>query len=245
MSALIITGASSAIAIGYLELLEKRSSECVAFCQYHSHAEELTALARRAKYVEVVPYRCDLSDEMSVPSWIEAISEYDVSVTDILHLSALPLEYQRIKEYSWDVFSDMLKVQVNSLNQLARTFFPHMAKEREGRVAVLLSSCTIGTPPNFMSMYVMLKYALHGFIRSAAVEYGKKGIRINGVSPGMIRTRFLRNLDDRIVEAAEKENALGRLITVDEVVRAIDYLLSDASAPLNGTNLNLTGGEVM
>ena len=245
MGALIVTGASSAIALGYLGLLEERSVERIAFCQYHSHSEELAAFTERATHVQVVPFRCDLCDEASTIDWIDTIMASGVAVTDILHLAAMPLEYGRIKEYSWDSFSKMLKVQVDSMNKIAKTFFPQMAKQREGRVAVLLSSCTIGVPPNFMSTYVMCKYALLGFIKSAAVEYGKKDLRINGVSPEMIRTRFLRNLDDRIVEAAEKGAALGRLITVDEVVRAIDYLLSDASAPLNGVNMNLTGGATM
>lgn len=68
---------------------------------------------------------------------------------------------------------------------------------------------------------------------------------MNGISPEMIRTKFLRSIDERVVEAAENGSALGRLITPDEVAKAVDYLLSDDSVPLNGVNLNPTGIDTM
>jgi 3-oxoacyl-[acyl-carrier protein] reductase len=106
----------------------------------------------------------------------------------------------------------------------------------------MLSSCTIGTPPKYLSNYTLVKYSLLGLMKSAAVEYGDKGININGISPGMIETKFLDRIGRKIREIAAEENPKHRNLKPEDLFSAIDYLFSDGSIFENGINLNLSGG---
>ncbi|MBO5486160.1 MAG: SDR family oxidoreductase, partial [Eubacterium sp.] len=100
-------------------------------------------------------------------------------------------------------------------------------------------------PVKFMSDYVAVKSALWGYVKGAAAEYGEKGVRINGISPNMMETKFLEQIDEKIVQMAAEASALKRNITVEETVKGIRFLLSDDVSYINGINLNLSGGDYM
>ena len=93
--------------------------------------------------------------------------------------------------------------------------------------------------------YSIVKHALLGMMKSLAVEYGDKNVNINGLSPNMVETKFLDNIDSRIVEMAALNTIRKRNISISGVVDAIDFLLSDRSDYINGVNLNLTDGNIM
>jgi 3-oxoacyl-[acyl-carrier protein] reductase len=82
-------------------------------------------------------------------------------------------------------------------------------------------------------------------MKGAAVEYAGKGININGISPNMIETKFLDNIDKRLIEMNVENSLIKRTIRINEVVAGILFLLSDDSGAMYGANLNLSGGECM
>jgi 3-oxoacyl-[acyl-carrier protein] reductase len=86
---------------------------------------------------------------------------------------------------------------------------------------------------------------LLGLMKGAAVEYAEKGININGIAPNMIETKFLDNIDNRILEINAEKSLIKRNIRIDEVVAGIEYLLSDMSGAMYGATLNLSAGECM
>lgn len=75
------------------------------------------------------------------------------------------------------------------------------------------------------------------------MEYADKGICVNGISPNMMETPFLSEIDERIVEMNRESCTLKRNVKVEETVEAIRFLLSDSMGYMNGVNLNLTGGD--
>ena len=91
----------------------------------------------------------------------------------------------------------------------------------------------------------MAKYALLGLVRSAAVEYAGKGITVNGISPNMMETKFLAEVDDLSITMNAENSAMRRNIDVNEVCAAMEYLCSDAAAYINGINFNMSGGDRM
>ena len=90
----------------------------------------------------------------------------------------------------------------------------------------------------------MLKYSLLGLMKSLAVEYDGKKISINALSPSMMETKFLSDIDERIVQINAKNSRFGKNASVKDIVPALEFLLSDASNYMNGANLNLSNGEV-
>ena len=99
----------------------------------------------------------------------------------------------------------------------------------------------------FASAYVATKHAVVGLTKAAAVEYGRKGIRVNAVCPGTVRTRMM---EERIAANPKMEQALvdvspmRRLAETTEVADAVVWLCSDASSFVNGHALPVDGGAV-
>lgn len=243
----LILGASSDIGIAYIKDLDERLSakgeNAAVVAHFGFKGDRLQELKNDLRAVEVLPVQADLSQPDGVVPVLKYAEEHLDCPDCILHLPASRLMYQKLKQFDWENVLRDMSVQVGSFAETCRVFLPRMAKRRSGRVAVMLSSCTIGMPPKFLSQYVTVKYALLGMMKAMAAEYGDKGIGINGISPNMIETQFLQNVDERIVEL-NRENCLQkRNVRVEEVVAAIRYLLSEDAAYVNGVNLNLTGGD--
>lgn len=90
--------------------------------------------------------------------------------------------------------------------------------------------------------YVAAKHAVTGLTRSAALAYAARGIRINSIHPGYVRTPILDFLDESALQEVVGLHPIGRLGTPDEIAHAVAFLLSEASSFLTGTQLIADGG---
>ena len=239
----LITGASSEVGMAYINHLKKLNETATVLAHYRNGSAEFDALCANDSVVEIVPLQADLSKEDEVDQMILKIKDIYGVPTHILHLPAGKLEYGKIKQIDWERLQTELQVQVMSLGKILQAFLPQMAKKRYGKIAVMLSSVTLGMPPKFMTSYTVAKYALLGLMKSAAMEYVDKGININGLSPNMMETKFLQNVDERLVEMTAASSKMQRNIRVEEVIPTIHFLLSESSSYMNGVNVNLSGGD--
>ena len=117
-----------------------------------------------------------------------------------------------------------------------------MVKNKYGRIVFLLSSCTDGIAPKYLSDYVTAKYALLGLMRTLSSEYAGKGIAINAVSPGMMETKLLNETSELIIQQNAMANPNGRNIRVEEILPAVSLFLSETGEMLTGQNLIISGG---
>lgn len=245
----LITGASSDIGVHFFRRLVQKSQQtnerCRVFAQYRTSDEQLRAALDEQSHVTLDCYRCDLSNIDDLQAWIGHLREQNVTPTHILHLAAPRFAYMRLKEMNWERCQQGMDVAVRSFAFLLQEFLPKMVKVHYGRIAAMLTAYTIGTPPKYMCDYVTAKYALLGFVRAAASEYAGKGVTINALSPNMMETKFLSNIDARSIEMNAQGSAMRRNISLDETCAALEYLLSDEASYLQGVNLNLSGGDRM
>lgn len=243
----LVMGASSDVGIAFLRQLERdlmhSGQQAVAIAHYGSNAERFRQLQNEMTHLKLVPVQADLSDPEAVCKVISEVQKWGDCPDYIIHLPARKLKYQKLKQLSPEDLKTDMEIQVYSLAQLAKTFLPLMAKKRSGRIVAMLSAVTLGMPPKFMSSYVTVKYALLGLIRSMAVEYADKGITVNAISPNMMETQFLDEIDERIIEMNKEQSAMKRNTKVDETVAGIMFLLSENAGYMNGVNLNMTGGD--
>ena len=135
------------------------------------------------------------------------------------------------------------KIQFLSIIEILKNILPKMKKQKRGKIIFILSSVTFSTPPKFWAEYVSMKYALLGLLKSLVSEYGEYGIQINGISPSMIDSKLLNNLDPLVKEMSKETHPLKKLITKREIVEFIDFLVTNNSKFLTGNNFNLSGGE--
>lgn len=92
-------------------------------------------------------------------------------------------------------------------------------------------------------VYGLSKAALHHLVRGAGAELGPKGIRVNAIAPGFIRTpRLLERLDAAQWEEIDRHVPLGRAATPEEIASALLFMSSDLSAHVNGVVMPVDGG---
>nr|WP_202387143.1 SDR family oxidoreductase [Nocardioides flavescens] len=90
--------------------------------------------------------------------------------------------------------------------------------------------------------YTASKWALRGLTRSASLELGARGIRVNAVMPGLVDTPLMASASPAFVDAALAEIPLGRIGTPADIAPAVVFLCSDDSAYFNGAELVIDGG---
>lgn len=244
---ILILGASSDLGIALIRSLndqEKRdgvSGRCTVLAHYAHTKDVLNELQDECDALSIRLFQSDLSKSDEVDHLIAQLIEKSLIPTHIVSFAAAAYCYMRLSEWDEAVVRKDMDIQVYALAAVFKAFLPRMAEKRYGKVVVMLSSCTIGEPPHFLSNYTTVKYALLGLVKSAAAEYGGQGLNINGISPAMVDTRFVRGIGRKMRELNAEENPRHRNLNVDDVIPAIRYLLSDEAEFANGTNLNLSG----
>lgn len=241
----LITGASSDLAVAYLKMLNDRGENCTVLCQYLSHHDALDELAKNSNCLNIRTFSVDLSDPGETEKWVQNLAADGHAPDHILHAAAEPFSYMYLKEFNWEKLSKQLTIQVGSFGLILKEFLPKMGKKKYGKIVAILSAYILGVPPKYMSDYLVTKHALYGLVKCSAAEYAEQGVNINAISPNMMETKFLKNLEPRQIEIAARGTTRKRNIRVDEVVKTIDYLMSDASDYMTGVNINMTGGDRM
>jgi NAD(P)-dependent dehydrogenase (short-subunit alcohol dehydrogenase family) len=120
-----------------------------------------------------------------------------------------------------------------------------MLKTGGGAIVNTASVAGLGAAPK-MSIYAASKHAVVGLTKSAAVEYAKKGIRVNAICPAVIDTNMYRRAiagDEKKAHMIGSLHPVGRVGKVEEVVGAVLYLCSDAAGFTTGVTLPIDGGS--
>jgi 3-oxoacyl-[acyl-carrier protein] reductase len=239
---ILVTGASSDL--GRTLLTRLSAAEAIVYAHHSAGAaalqQHLSTLSGRAQFV---PIGADFSSLAETQALINVIQERHGRPNKIVHLSARPLILDRFAKLRWEDMDADWNVSVRSITLITRAFLPGLARERcGGRVVFALSSVTLGVPPKGMAAYTTIKCALLGLMRSLAGEYAESGIRVNAVSPYTMETPFLAHVPHKFAELAASQNPARRNATPDDVVPAIEFLLSEASRFITGTNVPITAG---
>lgn len=237
---LLILGASSDLAVALIPKVAANYQ--MIFAHYYTNKEVLEQL-RQMVPCELQLIQADFTDEQAAAHLVDEVVASGRSITHIVHCPSSRVENVRFKDLSWKTYERMLNTQLRSLYYVLHRILPDMAKNKYGKVVGILTSCTTGTPPAFWNPYVTAKYAQLGFLKALSVEYARKNIQINAVSPSMMETKFLDDLPELIVQKTAQEHPLGRNARAEDIVPAIEFLLSDGSGFMTGQNLLISGGK--
>ncbi len=233
-----ITGASSDVG---LELIKELSATAKVIAHYRDKKFLNNEIASSEN---IISLRADLSEEKQVVNMLDQI-ELNYGIPDkIVHLASPKINNIRFKDMQWQDIQHEMNVSFKSIFLILNRFLPLMAKKKQGKVLFMLSSYTINIPPKAISHYVSIKYSLLGLMKALASEYCDKNLQINAVSPSMIDTKFLENLNEKLIEMTAYNHPLKRNALVEDVVPLILFLLSDKSDFINGVNIPISGGSV-
>lgn len=238
----LILGASSDLGSTLMRRLLAGTEENEVFlAHYHSSKDNIQSIIDDYPKAAIECFQADLGNLEDTKRLIEKIKERDRLPTHIVNFSASAYRFNRLSEFNVERLSKDINIQVYSFALICQAFIPDMVEKKSGKIVSMLSAATKGIPPKNTTEYTTVKYALLGLLKSLAADYGDAGISINGISPGMIETKFLKNIGRKIKEFNAEKSPQHRNLQVDDVVPAILFLLSEDSDFMNGTNLNLTG----
>lgn len=234
MRSILITGANSAIAFEYIKAAAENYDQIIM--HYGQRRDRIDALTE-VYGTKIIPLCADLSSKDEVDAFAEDIKEYEI--TEFLHLAAPGLRHMRLAKGDFGEYENEMQVVCWSFLRICQALLPGMTKREEGRILAVLTEYTITCQPPYLSHYITAKYALLGLIKCIAAEYAAKGIRANGISPGMIETDFISKLPQYVIDDNAKGSPKGKNLMPKDLASAITYLLSENSEAINGENILL------
>lgn len=198
--------------------------------------EELSQEGLRARAFEV-----DLADRAAIFEMLGKLESLDVLIHNAAYFPLTPLE-----EISASMLDTTLSINLSALFWLTQGALPLFAHNSGG--CVLVTSSITGPKVAYpgLTHYAASKAGINGFIRNAALELSQRGIRVNGVEPGMIHTSAMDNLGD--AEFSQNIAAtipLGRLGQPEEIASAMLFLASDAASYITGQAITVDGGVTL
>jgi NAD(P)-dependent dehydrogenase (short-subunit alcohol dehydrogenase family) len=253
----LITGAASGIGAGLARAFTAQGVRLIALDRsaeaLHAQLEQLRATAARPE--DIYAAVCDLNDDAQVADFAKDFQTRSNRL-DVLVNNAgaeYPTPLNSTAPDAMARWSSLLDNNVSSMVRLTRALLPRMGP---GASIINQSSIWGRTGVADFSAYVASKHAIIGLTRALAFELGPRGVRVNAVCPGWIRTeaamRSLRSMASTqgLSEAeVEKEllahQALPNMLTPDDIAGVYLFLASADAAPLTGQALVASNGEVM
>ena len=160
--------------------------------------------------------------------------------------AGIEIEHGRLADGTQDEFDAIMGVNVKGVWLCMKYQLPLLLAQGGGAIVNTASVAGLGAAPK-MSIYSASKHAVIGLTKSAAIEYAKKGIRVNAVCPAVIDTDMFRRAyeaDPKKAEYAAAIHPVGRIGKVEEVASAVLYLCSDDAAFTTGHALAVDGGAL-
>lgn len=239
----LVTGASSGIGAATAIAFSKLGANLAITGR---NLENLQKTATNCPGQQPLIIQADLSKENDVEKIIkETINHF--GKLDVLINNAGIFELGTIMNANLGQFDRIFNTNLRSVFQLTALAVPHLIKTKGNIVNV--SSLAGLVSFDIMLVYGMSKAALNHFTKSVAVELAPKGVRVNCVVPGLIKTDILNRLGfpKEIVSEMEQKGAevcpTGRSGESEEVADLITYLASDRSGFITGVNVPIDGGS--
>ena len=190
----------------------------------------------------------DLRDAAAIPA---AIAECAAELGPISGLvnNAAVLHEASLVATTEEQWAETIDVNLTAAWRLTAAVVPQMLDQGKGAI-VNISSIEAHNVRADHAPYVAAKAGLIALTKAIAIEYGRRGIRANSISPGSIATDMFENYVQRVDDPDAFRSQLigmnyrGRLGTVAEIAAATVFLLSDASGFTNGTDLVIDGGRI-
>lgn len=238
----LITGGGTGIGRGISLTLARHGARIALASRDREHldptAEEIRELGGEAFVSEL-----DVRDRETVKAAVDRTRE-ELGPIDILVNNAAGNFLVRAEELSEGGWKAVVDIVLTGTFNLSQAVFSHMKEDGGGSIVNITTTYTETGAP-WMAHSGAAKAGVLNLTRTLATEWGRHGIRVNAVAPGLVEgTEGARRLVESIgvKEEFERSVPLGRLTTVDDVAHAILFLCSSAAADVTGVEIVVDGG---
>ncbi|GAA0083189.1 3-oxoacyl-[acyl-carrier-protein] reductase [Clostridium sp. CTA-6] len=239
----IVTGASRGIGRAIAKKLASMGANLVL--NYRSSAKEIDTLLEEIKEfgVETLVIQGDVSSfEDSKKIADEAKNKF--GTIDILINNAGITKDSLILRMAEEDFDKVISVNLKGVYNCSKHIAPIMLKQRSGKIINI--SSVVGVAGNAgQCNYAAAKAGVIGITKSLAKELGSRGITVNAVAPGYIKTDMTDTLPEKMKKSIEDLLPLKRLGTPEDVAEAVGFLASDKAEYITGQVIHVDGGMII
>ena len=236
---IIVTGASGGIGNSII----KRLNDCEANVLVSgTKIEKLNELKSKFKNIKILKF--DISETDKIEEFVENASKELGGNLDCLVNNAGITQDNLAIRMTLDEWKKVIDINLTSTFLLSKFSIKKMLKNKSGKIINITS--VVGHTGNLgQSNYTASKAGTIAMAKSLAIEYAKKNININCISPGFIKTAMTDKLEDKFKELILSKIPSGRLGEPQDIANAVLFLASNQSDYINGETLHINGGMYM
>ena len=236
---IIVTGASGGIGGSIIKKFYDYGSNILATGTRVEKLEEL-----KSKFKNLKTLKFDISQTDKIESFIEeATSELGGNLDCIINNAGITKDNLAIR-MSIEEWKKVLDINLTSTFLMSKFAIKKMLKNKSGKIINITS--IVGHTGNLgQSNYTASKAGIIAMSKSLSVEYAKKNININCVSPGFIKTAMTDKIDEKFKDILLSKIPSARFGEPDDIANAVLFLASNLSDYINGETLHVNGGMYM
>jgi len=243
----LVTGAGSGLGLATAQAFAEAGAS-VALADWNEKAVRSAADKLVASGHKALAIRCDVSNDAEVAAMVrETITKF--GRLDVAYNNAgVQNELAETADTTAKDYDRVMGINLRGIWNSMKFELQHMRKQGSGAI-VNCSSLGGLVGGAERGIYHAAKHGVLGFTKSAALEYGAKGIRINAVCPGLIQTPMSDQMvaagQGEALKAMEKMIPMARVGRPEEIASAVLWLCSDAASYITGQSISVDGGFIM
>ena len=236
---IIVTGATGGIGSSIVKKLSETGANIISS---GTKVQKLEELKKKFNNLKILPF--DISQNDKVESFIEQASkELGGNLDCIINNAGVTSDNLAIR-MTLDEWKKVIDLNLTSTFLLCKYAIKKMLKNKKGKIVNITS--VVGHTGNIgQSNYTASKAGLIAMSKSLALEYAKKNININCISPGFIKTAMTDKIDEKFKEIIVSKIPSARLGEPHDIANAVLFLASSDADYINGETLHVNGGLYM
>jgi len=236
---IIVTGATGGIGSSIIKKLSEAGANILATGTRLQRLEELN---KNFEKIKILTF--DISQKDKIHEFIEkATEELGGSLDCIINNAGITNDNLAIR-MTLEEWQKVIDINLTSTFLICKFAIKKMLKNKSGKIVNITS--VVGHTGNIgQANYTASKAGIIAMSKSLAIEYAKKNININCISPGFIKTAMTEKLDEKYKEAILSKIPSARLGKSDDIANAVYFLSSNQSNYINGETLHVNGGMYM
>ena len=236
---IIVTGATGGIGNSIIKKLYDAGANILAT---GTKSEKLEELKKKFQNIKVLKF--DISQIDNLENFIEdATKQLGGKLDSLVNNAGITQDNLAIR-MSLEEWKKVIDVNLTSTFLISKFAIKKMLKNKKGKIINITS--VVGHTGNLgQANYTASKAGIVAMSKSLAIEYAKKNINVNCISPGFIKTAMTDKIDEKFKEAIISKIPSARLGEPDDVANAVIFLASSHSDYINGETLHVNGGMYM